>query len=636
MNYGEKVLYVAIISSVLLTTALFVVPFGLTGSSVQSVLAASGSGSGGGSDGDNRVEFDITDDPGKWFRNVQGDITNSGTESLAVGMPGVRVDFSGRSNTVHTVTSLIFPTGAQGMPFDTEPRKGSTSLELETPGLYVFTCKIHPYMFGAVIVDDPETEGLDLGEQITTVNGITVPTSSDLATRLLRTFFIATAPSNWQDYSSSSSSSLWHVTYPDVDVRVTGGAVVNLKDVLEARYGNDIALQAPFDPAVSGVGEVWVDTQFELTKNKDKPGTVTRIVTDTWDVTRKVALPEIDMNNPHNMWTDRDQELVYQTQWFDSKLTVFERETGKLVDNISVGESPAHVMTRTDTDQVHVTLNGEDSVVELEPKAKGKEREIPMQRDGEADSHPHAHWMSHDGKKMVTPNTFTGDSTLFGFDTDSIEAKPATGALPIATGMMPDSSKYYVANLLDSTLSVIPMEGPDKGQVVDTINLLQNYDPLTGDISGPVGALPIQTPVSPNGKYMVTANTLTATITIVDTATDEIATMLPCDPGCHGVQFGAKDGGGYYAYVASKFSNSLLVVDADPNNDGDVSDAEIAGRLLLTATGDTAKDDRITGNEGMGGQGVLAIPLPYNGWVQNLPSTWKDQLTEEQQNPVIS
>lgn len=44
---------------------------------------------------------------------------------------------------------------------------------------------------------------------------------------------------------------------------------------------------------------------------------------------------------------------------------------------------------------------------------------------------------------------------------------------------------------------------------------------------------------------MVTANTLTGTITIVNPATDKVVAMLGCDPGCHGVQYGAKQGGGY-------------------------------------------------------------------------------------------
>ena len=573
---------------------------------------------------DPRIIFELTDEPGAWFRNAAGPV--AGFRSLAVATPGTEVRFKGNSNTVHTRTSLIFPAGAINMPFDTAPQKGSDEVVLHTPGLYVFTCKIHPYMFGAVIVDNPGTPGLDLGESISLVNGITVPTSSDLATRLLRTFFIATHPANWEDYSSAAP---WHITYPSVDVRITGGAVVNLNAVLTARYGNDLPKAALFNPTTAAVGEVWVDTQFEKTRGKSKPGTATAIDGTTWQARRKVALPQINMNNPHNMWTDKNQNLIYQTQWFDSKLAVFTRTTGQFLNNISVGESPSHVMTRTDTDQLHVALNGSpnnDSVVELAPMANGVQRRINIGRGA-----PHAHWMSHDGKKMVTPNAFSADSTQYNFATNSIDAILPAGALPIATGMTPDSKKTYVASLLNSTITVIDTQAK---VVMKTINLLENYDPITGGITGPVGALPIQTPVSPNGKSMVTANTLTGTITIVDPVTDTVVAMLPCDPGCHGVQYGAKQGGGYYAYVSSKFSNSLIVVDPDPNNDSNPADATIAGRILLTSVGTTAADDTITGNRGMGGQGILTIPVVYNGWVQNLPEAWKILLTTAQQNPI--
>src|SRR5512135_1766845 len=64
----------------------------------------------------NTVTFLRTDEPGRWFKNVAGPI--AGTQSLAVAAPGVQVVFDGNSATVHTVTSLIFPTGATGMPFD--------------------------------------------------------------------------------------------------------------------------------------------------------------------------------------------------------------------------------------------------------------------------------------------------------------------------------------------------------------------------------------------------------------------------------------------------------------------------------------------------------------------------------------
>ncbi|MDR4470785.1 MAG: hypothetical protein MRJ68_21215, partial [Nitrospira sp.] len=172
-------------------------------------------------------------------------------------------------------------------------------------------------------------------------------------------------------------------------------------------------------------------------------------------------------------------------------------------------------------------------------------------------------------------------------------------------------------------------------------------DPISGKTF--VGALPIQTPVDPRGTNMVTANTLTATLTVVDTRhllpngsvnpnEDTVVAMLPCDPGCHGVQYGAKKGGGYYAYVANKFGNGMIVVDPDPNGDGDPSDAEIAGRVLLVGTG---TDDTVIGNAGMGGQGVLPVPNVYNGWVQQWVehcttpdcTTWKGVLTAGQKNP---
>ncbi len=573
---------------------------------------------------DNEVSFALTDNAGRWFDTGTA---IAGNRSIAVATPGVRVNFSGNSNTVHTRTSLIYPTGAAGMPFNTEPKKGGDSITLTTPGLYVFTCSIHPYMFGAVIVDDPATSGLDLGASISLINGITVPTSSDLATRLLRTFFIATNPANWQNYASNAP---WHITYPNVDVRVDIG-VVNLPAVLNARYGNDISLPALSNPATQAVGEVWVATQFETTSGKSKPGTVTAVDGSSWQVTRKVALPSINMNNPHNMWTDKDQNVIYVTQWFDKKLTVYNRQTGALIRNVSVGEAPAHVMTLTDNDRIHVTNNGDtrtDSVMELSPLATNVLRRIDIGR-----GNPHAHWMSHDGKFMVTPNVLTGDTSQYNFRTNDVEAiLPVSGPLshPLATGMMPDASKYYVANLLDSTITVVDMESHN---VLKHINLIADYHPVTGAITGPVGALPIQTPVSPNGKNMVTANTLTGTITILDTATDEIVAMLPCDPGCHGVQYGAKLGGGYYAYVTSKFSNRMLVVDPDPNNDGNPADASIVGSIGLFATNRTLKDATISGNAGMGGQGILPIPVVYNGWVQKLPSNWSNLLTPAQRNP---
>ncbi|NGZ09811.1 MAG: copper oxidase [Nitrospira sp. LK70] len=659
------------------------------------------------------VSFEAGDRPGNFFTcsntGTSGDSTakppippapgcvnaTAGQRSLAVIRPGDTVGFStygGEASTIHTALSLIWPQGAPTRPKGVPPIKGDNlmpfkaaidfrhpepggvaTVKLTEPGLYVFICDIHVYMFAGVIVDDDKTVGLDLGKKITLVAGppglpddladpagrLTVPTYSDLAIRLLRTFFIVTDPGNWKDYTKRT----WSPAFPAVPVIVykQDGTRVDVSDLSAVLSIGTVDLNTRenklFNPKTAAVGEIWVNTQFELTGGKSKPGTATAINGADWKLTKKVALPAHNMNHPHNMWTDKDQKVIYQTQWFDERVTVFERETGKFIRELNAGPAPSHVMTRANNDQVHVAQNGGNNVREFDTLANSNVflKDIPMRTDmvvpdGDINNatHPHGHWMSADGMKMVTPNENVSTSTVYNFRSHLIDATPDTGAVPIATGMMPDSSKYYVANFLGHSISVMDMVN-NSPTAKSPINLIANYDPVGGGITGPVGALPIQTPVSPDGTNMVTANTLTATITIVDTRhllpnktenpnEDKVVVMLPCDPGCHGVQYGAKalppgdtnPYGQYYAYVASKFSNALIVVDPDVNRDGDPSDAAIVGRLLLAGKASAVHDDKVIGNPGMGGQGILTVPVVYHGWVQNLPSSWCSQLTESQ------
>jgi YVTN family beta-propeller protein len=610
------------------------------------------------------VTFNTTDNPGNYFdcSGTDGCITYGREKSLAIIPKGGEVSFVsvGQASTLHTAVSLIWPTGAfTGDPIDVDlnphvpATKQKYTFKLDMPGLYVFYCDIHPYMFAAVIVDADGVPPYDLGNTVdVVVAGNTIPTSSDLATRLLRTFFIASDPNNWKDYTSSAK---WIPTYPDVQVNTDLSEPLSLRDVLQSRYDTPSGAAEPgipkgalSKPGTPAVGEVWVDTQFELKGNGHvKAGTATAVSGQTWTTTRKVGL---SMNNPHNMWTSNDQSVIYQTEWFGNELTVFNRTTGAQVGpKHTVGPAPAHVMTRSNNGDVHVSLNGANDIVEFTvdkhaPGSLNYVRNIPMS-DPKLDesTHPHAHWMSADGNMMVTPNPDTEDSTLYDFRSGSIADRTHTGHFPIATGMMPDSSKYYVANFLDSTVSVIKINGSEghhpNAKFKKNINLLGDYDAIGGCTSTPsgcnlIGAFPIQTPVSPDGKYMLTANTLSGTVTVVDTKTDKVVSMIHCEPGCHGVTFGAKNNkrGGYYAYISSKFANVLLVVDLDLITPGN-ADAAIVGRILL-ANDDATHDQDITGNRGMGGQGVLSIPVVYNGWVQQLPQFFKDQLTEKQRNPI--
>ncbi|MGI9010691.1 MAG: multicopper oxidase domain-containing protein [Nitrososphaeraceae archaeon] len=587
----------------------------------------------------NFITFDITDEPGQWFRNVGEEVLPGTTKSLGiVESKGTAQFIMSNTNTVHTISSLLWPTDAPNMPYDQmTPYRGGGIVQLEKPGLYVFICKIHPYMLGAMIVDDPKTTGLDLGNKLTLSTGTELDPSKEngkaTVSALLRTFFVANNPNNWQDYSGDHPT--WKLQIPDIDVKF-GDENTNLKDFLLSPIGgNDTIPLNPIQaPSIPGVGEVWIDMQFEKTANKSKPGSATEINVEDWQVDRKVSLPQINMNNPHNMWSDSQQNIIYQTQWFDNRLTAFDRHSGKLLDDLVVGDAPSDVITNPINDLIYVALSGEQGVSEIKFNKENNKFEvlriIPMQESGQNPTSPAGPWITPDGKKMITSNHFTDDTTIIDFSSNfrdgEIQNRTSTGHMPIATGMMPDGETAYVANFLSSTIDVIDM---NSGKVLDTIDLADKGH-----------ALPIQTPVSPNGQYVVTANTLTGSIAITDTDTNTIVKTLPCDPGCHGVNFGAKEGGGYYAYVSSKFSNRMIVVDGDPNNDGNIDDAKIAGSVLLTGeySSDGSPmfntDDEIVKYDGMGGQGVYPIPNVNPGWVELLDLTWN--LTPEQRDPVTS
>jgi hypothetical protein len=142
------------------------------------------------------------------------------------------------------------------------------------------------------------------------------------------------------------------------------------------------------------------------------------------------------------------------------------------------------------------------------------------------------------------------------------------GFEPLAVGVTPDGKKAYRSNGLDATLDVLDLTSLEVTKSI----------PLSDGTPGPAefpGAfdevsliyllrVPIQTPVSPDGRYVLTAvlNLFgPGVVKVIDTATDTVAETLACEPGCHGANFGAKQGGGYYGYVTSQYANALQVFD---------------------------------------------------------------------------
>src|SRR5688572_19715085 len=93
--------------------------------------------------------LDLTDDPGGWFRSE-----STGTPVAFID-PGDRVDFKINNcctNTRHTVTLLVKPEASAVAMDQDKSQSGTLSVEFDVPGVYVFVCKVHPYMTAVVAV----------------------------------------------------------------------------------------------------------------------------------------------------------------------------------------------------------------------------------------------------------------------------------------------------------------------------------------------------------------------------------------------------------------------------------------------------------------------------------------------------
>lgn len=586
--------------------------------------------------------MNLSDEPGNWFRS---DATGTPVSIIDAGQ---RVDFKISNcctSTRHTVTLLVRPVGSQTTIDQDSSQRGTLSAEFDVPGVYVLVCKVHPYMTAVVAVRDPAG---------------TIPDVSAAALPFLAHLGVDALP------AATVLSVMTTVAPTDAD-KLAKWDILGPAD--------------QFLPPVPGVGEVWISTQFERVPGQvddrgvEKPGTITVVDAASFAVEREITGAGADgmWNNPHNMWADQALDTVYNANWFGKWINKIDRASGEILHTITVGEAPTHIITIPTrcSDQfgvLTVPLSAENNLVKVEDR--GAELHIVDSRStGEGRNHPHGHWLTCGrGTRAVVPNVFKGlglagsvsvIDTLSGqvlreFQHDPGDPLRAALLMPVAAGechVEVDGEhvhKAYVANIGTGMVTVIDV---DRMEILCNLPVTFTPDGLQGfDLLHTLQA-PIQTPVSPDGRFVVTAVLSLTTVArpptgaadhvaVIDARTDEVVAWLPTPAGTHGANWGAKLGGGYYCYVTNQHANALTVIDPDPDADGDAHDAAVVGTILL-ANGSVGAG----ATDGTGGQGVKPLPNMHDGWIQPTVELaaaggvsgevagWIAQLTNFQKNP---
>jgi hypothetical protein len=579
----------------------------------------------------------LSDEPGNWFKSER-----TGTPVTIIDV-GDRVDFKINeccTNTRHTVTVVVKPSGSNISLDQDQSQSGTLSGEFDKPGVYVIVCKVHPYMTAVVGVRD--------------------------------------ATGNLPDVQAASLPFIGHLGVSSLPANTVLSVMTTIAptDADKAAKWKVFGLSENIIPAVPGVGEIWVNSQFERVPGQtddngvQKPGTITVVDAATFTVEREIngLAAGGHWNNPHNMWANFELDTIYNANWFGKWINRITRSSGQITDSITVGEAPTHIVTIPTPNSsqfgvLTIPLSGDNDLVKV--RDNGSFEIIGSTHTGDGKTHPHAHWLTCGrGDRAIVPNVFTGmgfGGSVSIMDTASGQVlrefkysanDPIRKALqmPIAVGEchVDGIHKAYIANAVTGMVTVMN---------VDAQALTKNISvTLAPDGAKNLGLLdtlqvPIQTPVSPDEKWVATAVLSLTTVArpglgtadhvaIIDTATDEVVKYVPVPPGAHGVNWGAKLGGGYYAYVTLQHSNALMVIDPDPNMDGNGSDAAAVGRIILA---NNSAGAGVT--DGMGGQGVKPIPMTHDGWIQPtvaLAGTgrlstevegWISKLTHDQRDP---
>ena len=579
----------------------------------------------------------LSDEPGNWFKSEL-----TGTPFTVI-KAGERVDFEISNcctSTKHTVTLLMKPTGSNVVMDQDQAQSGTLSVDFDLPGVYLFHCKIHPYMTAVVGVTD--------------------------------------ASGNIPDVTSTMLPFIGHMGFNSLPAETVLSVITTVAatDADKLAKWDILDSSAQVIPRTPGVGEVWVDTQFERVPNQRdvngalKPGTITVVDAATFRVEREINGKRAGgmWNNPHNMWANFALDTVYNGNWFGQWINKIDRARGTILDSITVGEAPTHIITiptpGAETGVLTIPISADNDMVKVRDNASGLEI-IDSNPTGQGKTHPHGHWLTCGlGHRTIVPNVFTGigpagsisimdtasGSVLREFVQNPADPLTAPLLMPIAAGEchVNGVAKAYVANAVSGKVTAINV---DTQTILGNIPVTLAPDGQTGlDIFHTLQA-PIQTPVSPNERWAATA-VLSLTnvdrpptgsadhVAIIDTTTDQVVAFVPTPAGTHGVNWGAKLGGGYYAYVTNQHANVLTIIDPDPNGDDNGTDAAVVGTILL------ANGSRGAGvTDGTGGQGVKPLPMTHDGWIQPtvaLAGTgqlsrevegWIRKLTPEQKDP---
>lgn len=173
------------------------------------------------------------------------------------------------------------------------------------------------------------------------------------------------------------------------------------------------------------------------------------------DLSQRKVVAEIRTGKqPHGLRMSPDGREIYVANTGDDTVSVIDVATAKEVARIPVGKAPAQVGFTPDGRRVYVSSTVDDSVAVVDTKQRQRIKTIPVGRK------PIQVFATPDGRYVYVGNEGTKENpdnraSVIEVATDKVVATVVTGRGAHGVVVSDDSSRAFIANTVDGTVSEI-------------------------------------------------------------------------------------------------------------------------------------------------------------------------------------
>jgi YVTN family beta-propeller protein len=271
-----------------------------------------------------------------------------------------------------------------------------------------------------------------------------------------------------------------------------------------------------------------------------RSGGVSVIDTATNTVTTNISH---GVGNAFGMGLSPDGAHIYVTEFGDT-VSVIDLATHTVTSTVTVGETPISVGFSPDGAHAYVPNGGSDTVSVIDTATNTVTTTIPIGGAGDSRPTPASVEVSPDGARAYVANSFykaaNGTVSVIDTATNTVTATIPVGSTPEVVAVSPDGARVYVTNYWDGVTEVngkIVSWGPGTVSEIDTAT-----NTVTTTMT--VGRLPRGVAVSPDSTRAYVTNTADNTVSVIST---EPVVSSPSQKLIGGL-IGAvdRDGGGWF------------------------------------------------------------------------------------------